>query len=211
MGGEEEQGGEETVASDSKSQDGETAVVDTDNTGGDRPKNLEEPSKQRLDEDDGPSNMQLDEDDGKKAEVEPSNMQPSNQTRYADDGKEQQPSNQTTSGIIYLAQPAHARPMPYPMMPTQQPPQRNKSSNLLSSILSLFLPRPQNLPPSPFGPPPPMPPTSPFAPAPGQSALLSLLLRLAVLSMGTLLLDLFGLGAHSEAFLPTPAQHYLTV
>jgi len=134
---------------------------------------------------------------------------------------EAQYSNQTRSGIIYIAPPVspmmpqhqhHARPMPYPFVPQHQhhPHQHNnnRSPSLLSSILSILLPRPQNMPPSPYGPPSPMPPSSPYGPGPGNNALLSLLLRLALFSAGTLVLDLLGLGAHSDAFLPTPAQHY---
>eukprot|EP00581_Thalassiosira_minuscula_P004980 CAMPEP_0183743474 /NCGR_PEP_ID=MMETSP0737-20130205/65237_1 /TAXON_ID=385413 /ORGANISM="Thalassiosira miniscula, Strain CCMP1093" /LENGTH=822 /DNA_ID=CAMNT_0025979093 /DNA_START=49 /DNA_END=2514 /DNA_ORIENTATION=- len=148
-------------------------------------------------------------EDGKiEMETHPLEAQSSNQT-------------QTRSGIIYIAPPVspmmpqhqhHARPMPYPFVPQHQhhPHQHNnnRSPSLLSSILSILLPRPQNMPPSPYGPPSPMPPSSPYGPGPGNNALLSLLLRLALFSAGTLVLDLLGLGAHSDAFLPTPAQHY---
>jgi len=66
------------------------------------------------------------------------------------------------------------------------------------------------MPPPPYG--PPMPP-SPYTPGGGGSgsannALISLVLRLALLSLGTFILDILGLGSHSDAFLPTPAQHY---
>ena len=47
----------------------------------------------------------------------------------------------------------------------------------------------------------------PFAPS-GNNPIVSLLLRLALISMGTLIMDLFGIGSHSDVFLPTPAQHY---
>ncbi|KAL9181505.1 hypothetical protein ACHAXT_010310 [Thalassiosira profunda] len=128
------------------------------------------------------------------------------------DPSETQPANQTRPGILYLSQPSspmlphHARPMmPYPFMPQQAPPPRNKSPSLLSTVLSIFLPRPQNIPPSPYG--PPQPPSSPFSPG-GNSGLASLILRLALISLGTLIIDFLGMGSHSEAFLPTPAQHY---
>lgn len=126
-------------------------------------------------------------------------------------------SNQTRSGILYMniapptgpliiPQHHHARPMPYPYQPS--PPSRNnKPPSLLSSLLSaLFPPRPPSHmpPPSPYGP-PQMPP---FAPSGNNNPLVSLLLRLALISLGTLLMELFGIGSHSDAFLPTPAQHY---
>ena len=129
-------------------------------------------------------------------------------------------SNQTRSGILYMnvVPPTgpliipphqHARPMPYyPYLPQQSPPpsRNNKPGSLFSSLFSaLFPPRPpQHMPPpSPYGP----PQMTPFAPS-GNNPIASLLLRLALISMGTLLMDLFGLGSHSDAFLPTPAQHY---
>eukprot|EP00584_Thalassiosira_punctigera_P004376 CAMPEP_0172535564 /NCGR_PEP_ID=MMETSP1067-20121228/7514_1 /TAXON_ID=265564 ORGANISM="Thalassiosira punctigera, Strain Tpunct2005C2" /NCGR_SAMPLE_ID=MMETSP1067 /ASSEMBLY_ACC=CAM_ASM_000444 /LENGTH=667 /DNA_ID=CAMNT_0013320501 /DNA_START=244 /DNA_END=2247 /DNA_ORIENTATION=+ len=120
-------------------------------------------------------------------------------------------TNQTRSGVLYLTPPSpvvphpYARPMPFPYVPQQPPPPRNQPPTLLSSLLSAFLPRPQNMPPPPYG--PSMPPSSPFPPG-GNSAIVSLVLRLVLISMGTLILDFLGLGSHSDAFLPTPAQHY---
>lgn len=115
---------------------------------------------------------------------------------------------QTRPGILYMNISPPNRPMPYPYIP-QQPPRSKKPSSILSSILPALIPRPQNMPPggSPYGP-PPMHPSFPFSPGPGNSALISLVLRLFLISFGTLLLDLFGMGSHSDAFLPTPAQHY---
>jgi signal peptide peptidase SppA len=128
-------------------------------------------------------------------------------------------SNQTRSGILYMniapptgpliiPQHQHARPMPYPYLPQQLPPpsRNSKPPSLLSSILSAFFPpRPPSHmpPPSPYS----SPQMPPFAPR-GNNPLVSLLLRLALISVGTLLMDLFGIGSHSDAFLPTPAQHY---
>jgi serine protease SohB len=114
---------------------------------------------------------------------------------------------QTRPGILYMNISPPNRPMPYPYIP-QQPPRSKKPSSLLSSILPALIPRPQNMPPgSPYGP-PPMHPSSPFSPGGNNSALISLVMRLVLISFGTLLLDLFGMGSHSDAFLPTPAQHY---
>jgi signal peptide peptidase SppA len=127
---------------------------------------------------------------------------------------EPQPTNQTQTrpDIVYMniAPPTGPMVIPRPMYPympmPQQPPPNNKSSSLLSSILSALLPRPQNMPPvSPYGPPQP---SSPYAPG-GNNAIVSLILRLALISLGTLLLDVLGLGSHSDAFIPTPAQHYM--
>ena len=109
---------------------------------------------------------------------------------------------QTRPGILYMNISPPNRPMPYPYIP-QQPPRPKKSSSLLSSILPALIPRPQNMPPGS-----PMHPSSPFSPGPGNSALISLVMRLVLISFGTILLDLFGMGSHSDAFLPTPAQHY---
>eukprot|EP00578_Thalassiosira_sp_NH16_P024042 CAMPEP_0181094750 /NCGR_PEP_ID=MMETSP1071-20121207/10157_1 /TAXON_ID=35127 /ORGANISM="Thalassiosira sp., Strain NH16" /LENGTH=721 /DNA_ID=CAMNT_0023177095 /DNA_START=54 /DNA_END=2219 /DNA_ORIENTATION=+ len=146
------------------------------------------------------------------------------QPESTDDGKTEagqhhsgpQATNQTRPGIVYMniAPPTapmvphhHARPMQYQYIPQHQqqppPPAHSTPPSLLSSILSMFLPRPQNMPPSPFG--PPMPPSSPNGP---NNAITSLVLRLALVSLGTLVLDLFGFGSHSDAYLPTPSQHY---
>jgi len=124
----------------------------------------------------------------------------------------QSTNNQTRSGVLYMniAPPNspmsphhHARPVPYPYMPQQQSsPSQNKSPSLLSSLLSVLLPRPQHMPPSPYG--PPMHPSSPSGPSP----IISLVLRLALISLGTFIFDFLGVGSHSDAYLPTPAQHY---
>lgn len=50
-------------------------------------------------------------------------------------------------------------------------------------------------------------PHSPHGPG-GNTALSSLLLKLALISMGTFIADLLGMGSNSDAFLPNPAQHY---
>ena len=122
------------------------------------------------------------------------------------------PVNQTRPGVLFLAPstgpmvPPHARPMPYPYNPQQQksPPPRKKSLSLLSSLLPALAPGHPQMPPSPYGPPAPPPPGG----GEGHGAVASLLLRLALLSLSSSALDVLGLGARSEAFLPGPAQHY---
>lgn len=111
---------------------------------------------------------------------------------------------QTRPGILYMNISPSNRPMPYPYIP-QQPPRSKKPSSILSSVLPALIPRPQNMPPGGWS---PTHPSFPFSPGPGNSALISLVMRLVLISFGTLLLDLFGMGSHSDAFLPTPAQHY---
>ena len=132
-------------------------------------------------------------------------------SKNGDDSQQQHSNNQTSSGIMYLTSPP-TRPMPMQMvpqhgrymMPPQQPPNNNKPPSLLSSILSVFFPRPQNLPPSPYG--PPMPPSSPYGPSGAGNPILSLVIRLTLVTVGTIIWDFFH--PHSDAFLPTPAQHY---
>ena len=91
-------------------------------------------------------------------------------------------SNSTRPGVMYLG-----RPFPSPYVPAQPP-----RPGLLSALL---MPRPQH-PPMPFGPPPSPP-----------SPLLGLLLRLALISFSSFLMDLLGWG-QDHAVLPTPSQHY---
>ncbi|KAL7473271.1 hypothetical protein ACHAXS_013714 [Conticribra weissflogii] len=132
-------------------------------------------------------------------------------------------TNQTRPSVIYFSTPhgmvPNPRPMPYPYLPQPHPhhvhPQQNqnrKPGSLLSSILSSLF-GPQNKPPpSPYGPPIP----SPYGPNNNSnevtillSTILSLVLRLAIISFTTHILDFFGMGhSDSTAFLPSPAQHY---
>ena len=126
-----------------------------------------------------------------------------------DKEKSDEPSSQTNKTLhaIYIAPPMqqqHVRPMPYPYaIPHQQHQSspsttRNKPPSILSAILSaLFFPRPQ---PSPYPPIPGMPPTSPPVPI-GINPIK--LMRLAMM-----ILPFLGLGGHSDAFLPSPSQHY---
>ncbi|KAL3797136.1 hypothetical protein HJC23_000474 [Cyclotella cryptica] len=139
---------------------------------------------------------------------------------------ETQQTNQTRPAILFMAPPHQhphsTRPMPFPPSPYYMPPshphhpsrtRNNKRTSLLSSILSAFIPSNSNSPPntSPFA---PQPLPNPYQPNNNNemtillSTILSLLLRLALLTFTTHILDLFGLGSHSDAFLPTPAQHY---
>jgi hypothetical protein len=128
----------------------------------------------------------------------------------------------TRPSILFMpSTPQQGRHLSYPPHPFYNSPppqpQRKKPQSLLSSILSGFFP-PSNIPPpSPYG--PPMPP-NPYAPSHQNtnsnevtilfSTILSLVLRLAIVSLTTHVLDLFGLGSHSDgsAFIPSPAQHY---
>ena len=93
------------------------------------------------------------------------------------------PASNSTRPVMYFPS---SRPFPSPYMPAQPP----RSPGLLSALIM-----PQQ-PPTPFGPPPSPP-----------SPLLGLLLRLAVISFSSFLMDLLGLG-QDHAVLPTPAQHY---
>jgi serine protease SohB len=151
-------------------------------------------------ETDGLSQSQSTENDqGNEIERREAEPQSTNQT-------------QTRPGIVYMniAPPTGPMVIPRPMYPytPQQSHPPNKSSSLLSSIITALFPRPQNMPPvSPFGP-PPMQPSSPYAPGGGNNPIVSLVLRLALISLGTLLLDVLGLGSQSDAFIPSPAQHY---
>jgi len=145
----------------------------------------------------------------------------------SDDDKisEHPPTNQTRPSVVYFSTPhgmvPNTRPMPYPYLPQPHPhhiyPQQNqnrKSGSILSSILSSLF-GPQNKPPpSPYG--PPISPPSPYGPSNNSnevtillSTILSLMLRLAIISFTTHILDFFGMGhSDSTAFLPSPAQHY---
>ena len=190
-------------------------VSDTDTTGGE---SATKPAEDGI-EDEG---VAFSSENGGNAETTETDDTSQPQSTENDGGNEverlqsePQSTNQTQTrpGFVYMniAPPTGPMPMviPRPMYPytPQQPPSPNKSSSLLSSILSAMFPRPQNMPPmSPYGP-PPMQPSSPYAPG-GNNAINSLLLRLALISFGTLLLDVLGLGSQSDAFLPTPSQHY---
>ncbi|KAL7483287.1 hypothetical protein ACHAW6_008936 [Cyclotella cf. meneghiniana] len=163
-------------------------------------------------------------DDGSgSSEVTPDEQQDDNQ----ETSTEMQQKNQTRPAILFMTTPHQhphsTRPMPFAPSPYYMPPShphhpsptRNKKrSSLLSSILSAFIPSNSNNPPntSPFAP-PPLP--HPYHPNNNSnemtillSTILSLLLRIALLTFTTHILDLFGLGSHSDAFLPAPAQHY---
>lgn len=94
-----------------------------------------------------------------------------------------------------------ARPAPYFVMTSPKQQQQQQSSSFLSSVLNAFIPIPQHTPPSPFG------PMLPQHRPPPQPSILSLLLRLALLSITTQIVDFFRLG-HADAFIPSPAQHY---
>ncbi len=95
----------------------------------------------------------------------------------------------------------YARPPPYVVMTNRKP--QPQSPSLLSTVLKALVPiPPQHSPPSPFGP-GMFPPNSP----PPPPSILSLLLRLALLSFTTQILDFFR-GSHSDAFIPSTAQHY---
>ena len=125
----------------------------------------------------------------------------STQSDHADDVASLSSStNQTLAegknAALQHAQNPYARPPPYIVMTSRKP----QSSSLLSSIVKAFLP--QHTPPSPFGP-GILPPNSP----PPPPSILSLLLRLVLLSFTTQILDFFR-GSHSDAFLPSTAQHY---
>ena len=118
----------------------------------------------------------------------------------------QSSTNQTLSGGKNDDAPQHLQHSysrshtPYIVM-TSPKKQQQQSSSLVSSVLKAFLPIPQT-PPSPFG--PVLPPHNIPPPPP---SIWSLLLRLAILSFTTQILDFFR-GSHSDAFIPSPAQHY---
>mmetsp|Transcript_7112 Transcript_7112/g.11612 ORF Transcript_7112/g.11612 Transcript_7112/m.11612 type:complete len:631 (-) Transcript_7112:42-1934(-) len=109
--------------------------------------------------------------------------------------------NEGNKAVPQHAHNPYARPTPYVVMTSRKP--QPQSSSLLSSILKAFVPiQPPHSPPSPFGPgifPPNSPPPPP--------SILSLLLRLVLLSFTTQILDFFR-GSHSDAFIPSTAQHY---
>lgn len=125
---------------------------------------------------------------------------------------ETQTTNSTRPTILFMPPPhqqqQHMRPFTPPYYMPQQPPQRRqkKRPSFLPSILPAFIPSgpPNNMPPFPH-------PPNPYNPNPSNeisNTILSLLLRLTLLTFTTHILDFFGLGSHSEAFLPSPAQHY---
>lgn len=159
-------------------------------------------------------------DDGSgSSKATPDEQQDDNQ----ETSTETQQTNQTRPAILFMTTPPSTRPIPFapspyympPLHPHHPSPTRNKKrSSLLSSILSAFIPSNNNNPPntSPFAP-PQLP--HPYHPNNNSnemtillSTILSLLLRIALLTFTTHILDLFGLGSHSDAFLPAPAQHY---
>eukprot|EP00956_Cyclotella_meneghiniana_P006246 scaffold8150_cov69-Cyclotella_meneghiniana.AAC.7 len=119
------------------------------------------------------------------------------------------PTTNSTRPTILFMPPPHQqqqmRPFTHPYYMPQQTPQRQqkKRPSLLPSILPAFIPTgpPNNTPPFPH----------PYNPNPSNeinNKILSLLLRLTLLTFTTHIMDFFGLGSHSEAFLPAPAQHY---
>jgi serine protease SohB len=168
-----------------------------------------------------------DEHDGLKDEEEAVNLNNEDDRKSKDEGRKEVPviahdaknssdviknedlpqssTNQTISGGKNDA-PQHPQhtysrpPTPYIVM-TSPKKQQQQSSSLVSSVLKAFVPIPHT-PPSPFG--PVLPPHNIPPPPP---SILSLLLRLAILSFTTQILDFFR-GSHSDAFIPSPAQHY---
>ncbi|KAL7431124.1 hypothetical protein ACHAXM_002533 [Skeletonema potamos] len=94
----------------------------------------------------------------------------------------------------------YLRPPPYIVMTSAKP--QPQSPSLLSSILKAFV----SIPPkhsSPF-----VPGIIPHHSPPPSPSILSLLLRLFLLSFTTQILDFFRFGSQAEAFLPPTAQHY---
>ncbi len=122
------------------------------------------------------------------ADVQPS----TNQTQHAE-GKNAAPQQ---------AHNPYSRPPPYIVMTSRKP--QPQSPSIMSSILKAFVPiPPQHTPPSPFG-----PGILPHNTPPPPPSILSLLLRLVLLSFTTQILDFFRFGSQADAFIPPTAQHY---
>jgi len=148
-------------------------------------------------------------DEGRNAA--PTEADDTTNSTQSDHGGDELPSESTSSTNQTLAEgnkavPQHAhnpyaRPPPYVVMTNRQPQPQPQSSSLLSSILKVLVP-PQRSPPSPFG-----PGMLPMNSPPPPPSILSLLLRLALISFTTQILDFFR-GSHSDAFIPSTAQHY---
>lgn len=175
-------------ADDEDSQNSETRDVDpSDNSLEDSGDRVEGEQVVPAIADDTTNSTQSDHEDGV---IPPESSSSTNQTLH--EGNKAVPQH---------AHNPYARPPPYVVMTNRKP--QPKSPSLLSTILKALVPiPPQQSPPSPFGP-GMFPPNSP----PPPPSILSLLLRLVLLSFTTQILDFFK-GSHSDAYIPSTAQHY---
>jgi len=134
----------------------------------------------------------------------PKEVDDEQESKSDDAGKQPEPqTNNQTLYINMMAPPAMlphqqgGRPMPYGVTPQRYPsatPPRNKSSSLLSALLGLLLPRPQNIPPGMPGMPPSTPQPIGISP-------------IAIMLLATKIWDFF-FSSHTDAFIPSPNQHF---
>ena len=153
------------------------STKDDKDTKDDTPKDKDDTSKEKNDDD----------EDGKSDDAsKPPEPQTNNQTLYI---------NMMTPPAMMPPHQQGGRPMPYGVTPQRYPsatPPRNKSSSLLSALLGLLLPRPQNIPPGMPGMPPSTPQPIGISP-------------IAIMLLATKIWDFF-FSSHSDAFIPSPTQ-----
>ena len=155
--------------------------------------------KQLGDDDDADETGETSSEHTKSMEEDSSDQseaKPDSSTDPKPSPSESQATNQTRPAIVFMPPPHHMRPIQPPHHPIYQ--QKNaKRPSLMSSILPAFLPKPP--PNHPF-------PPQPYNPNEVNTTILSLLLRLTLLTLSTHILDLFG--PKNDAYLPSPVQHY---